>query len=379
MRFHIRLGLLATLFVMLPSVTSASRVTTAENATFRPNAGIVNAPDVLVSDDPGLPGSLSGARAFSFSIPSDAYVRFSQGSLGTVSVSGFSGIVATGISDDLRTLRFKSSEPLPSGANLTVRGIRLIAYNRYSPLRGFELDVGSDGSVDAYDPNGVRVNQEYGLRDELAPSDPIGLTGACSERSCTLSASAPGDVDFDHFDLSFETGTGFVLSTATVAILSASTYALPLGTSSVRVRGVDAYGNASSGSVFFVSAMSDGTEPSNSASSSDQVSGSGISGSGGSVTEPPLASTGSTDYGVPETLAPPYVPSYRNARLAATIAAMDRFIASKTPTDPAVVRNARNALAAAFEAWYRTRLAPKRTKIFSDIRAQAGVLTSHLR
>jgi hypothetical protein len=334
-----------------------------ENRTFLPNSGIVTTPDVTVADQPGLPGSLSGATAFSLVIGSDSFVRFAPESLSSVTVQGISGVLLSSVSSDLRTLRFTASTPIPSGASLTVSEIRVVVYDRYSPLRGFDLDVGSDGGIDAYDSNGIRVSQDYGKPDVTPPYDPVAVSGSFLQGSVKISAEPSGDVDFANFAISFESASGSVLKNVVATTLSSASFDLPTGTVRVRVQSVDTHSNTSSGVLLSASSSATGSVV-------PTASGS-VSSTGSAVTVP--VATGSVS--VPA----PYVPAYRDARLSALIRAMDAFIASKAATDAVGVANARNALAGQFEAFYRTRLAAKRQALFLQIKASVATLKALLK
>ncbi|MFB0964468.1 MAG: hypothetical protein QMC36_02025 [Patescibacteria group bacterium] len=358
----------------------ASKVVTVENKNVRPNAGVVEMPAVSVTDEVGLTNSLSGVTKFSLVISSEANVRLSRTSLTSVSVSPAT-VRPVSVSDDLRTLSFESSTPLPSGVSISVSGIKVVAYNRYSPLHGLDLDVGSDGTIDAYDQNGIRVTDEYGAQDVTAPQEPVGLTGAFSTGYVTVTANPSGDLDFEYFKISFEDAAGNSLWNTSQSSLSARQLDLVSNTDVVRVQSVDRNGNLSVGVLLRKSSVE-------AVSSTGSTSGSGVSQtSTGSVSVPveetstgSVASTGSTVATGSVALEPAYVPTYRSSGLSGMIAGMDAFIAShegsKTyvESEKAPVRIIRNDLAKYFESFFKTRIIAKKRLLVGQIRAKAAVL-----
>ncbi len=371
---------LAATLVLAFDQAFASKVVTMENKNVRPNAGIVEMPSVSVTDEVGLPNSLSGATKFSLVISTEANVRLSRTSLTSVAVSPTT-VRPVFISDDLRTLSLESSVPLLSGASISVSGIKVVVYNRYSPLHGFDLDIGSDGTVDAYDQNGIRVTDEYGAQDVTAPQDPVGLTGSFSTGTVTVTANPSGDLDFENFKISFEDASGSSLWNSAQASLVARQFDLVSNTDVVRVQSVDRNGNLSVGAILRKSIVE-------AVSSTGSTTGSGTAQtSTGTVSAPvPQTSTGfssSTGTSVSTgsvTLEPPYVPGYRSSGLSGMISGMDAFIAahegSKTypESEKAPVRIIRNDLARFFESFFKTRVAAKKRLLVGQIRAKAAVL-----
>lgn len=238
----------AALLLSVPQAF-ASTVWTSETKTFRPNAGIVEIPAVNVADQPGMPGSLSGATSFTLVLSSEANVRLAKASALSASVTG-GDVKIAGVSDDLRSVRFVAASPLPSGVSLSISGLKAVIYNRYSSIRGLDLDVGSDGTIDALDPNGIRVNEEYGTQDVTAPHEPLAVTGAFFPGSVIVSALPSADIDFEQFRVSLETLSGASLSSSLVTALSSRSFDLPLGANVVRVQSVDNRGNVSEGVTF---------------------------------------------------------------------------------------------------------------------------------
>lgn len=359
----------------------ASKVITAENRNVRPNAGIVEMPVVSVSDEVGLPNSLSGATKFSLVLSTEANVRLSRTSLTSVSVSPAT-VRAVSVSDDLRTLSFESSVPLASDTLLSVSGIKVIAYNRYSPLHGFDLDVGSDGTVDAYDQNGIRVTDEYGAQDLTAPQDPVAVSGSFTAGTVTLSAQPSGDLDFENFRVAFETASGVELGNSTQTALVARTFDLVANTAVVRVQSVDRTGNVSTGVLLWkatpATSTSSGTTSSGSVSSSGSTTSTGTS----STDSVSVGTSDGTSSSTGITLDPLYVPLYKSVPLVNVIAAMDRFIAAQTKTSSDVstqtVRVLRNDLAKSLESFYKTRVTAKKRLLVGQIRAKAAVLKNAL-
>lgn len=357
----------------------ASKVVTVENKNVRPNAGVVEMSAVSVSDEAGLPNSLSGSTKFSLVISSEANVRLSRASLTSVSVSP-AIVRPVSVSDDLRTLSFESSVPLPFGASISVSGIKVVVYNRYSPLHGFDLDVGSDGTIDAYDQNGIRVTDEYGAQDTTPPQDPVGLTGSFSTGYVTVTANPSGDLDFESFKISFEDAAGNSLWNTVQSSLAARQFDLVSNTDVVRVQSVDRSGNLSAG-LLLRKSLVEANSSTGSASGSDTSQT-----STGSVTVPVVetstgttASTGSVAAGS-VMLEPVYVPTYRSSGLSGMIAGMDAFIAShegsKTyvESERAAVRIIRNDLAKYFESFFKTRVGAKKRLLVGQIRTKAAVL-----
>lgn len=343
------------LLAFFPGAVSASQIATFENKNVRPNAGIVEYPRISIKDEAGLPGSLSGSTTFSLVLSSESNVRLSRTSASTVTASGIV-LKSVSVSDDLRILRIDTASPLVSGVSFFLDGISAVAYNRYSPLRGFDLDVGSDGSLEAYDPNGIRVTDQYGTPDTTPPHDPVGVRADFTNASVFVSALPSGDLDFETFRVDVLTASGVELSNSAFTSLDRREIALPSSASSVKVRSVDRYGNVSSGTLIEkfqtvpaseVPSSSGATTPSTSSSgaTSESVSDSGSTASGA------VNGTGTA------ILAPLYVPTYRKAGLTTLIASMDAFVADRSSafpnTDAAAVRLIRNDLAKLFESLYR--------------------------
>lgn len=296
-------------------------------------------------------------------------MRLSRTSVDSVVVS-LSSVRAVSVSDDLRTISFESFAPLPSGASFSVSGIKVIAYNRYSPLRGFDLDIGSDGVLEAYDPNGIRVTDEYGTQDTTVPQEPAAVTGTFLSGSVILSASPSGDLDFENFRLDVVTASGTEISTSTFTSVDHREVILPTHAGGVLVRSVDRYGNTSSGVLV--------RRPSPAgAVTTDVGSGSLATSTGSSVSseDSVTASTGS--------LAESYVPTYRKPALITLIAGMDAYVARQAKAFPnadlRAARLVRNDLAKLFESYFRARFKFERRAYLPSIYAKVTELKALFR
>lgn len=369
----------AVLFLSADSVF-ASKIATSENKNVRPNVGVVTMPSVTVSDEPGMPRSLSGYTSFSLVISPESNVRFFRKSAFDITVTPNVARVYS-VYDDLRTIRFQADAPLPAGTTFTISGIQVVAYNRYSPLHGFDLDLGSDGEIDAYDPNGIRVTDEYGTQDITIPQEVTALTGSFVGSTVTVSAQPSGDLDFENFRVVFLDASGKEIFNNSQASLVAKSFDLPAGTDVVRVQSVDRYGNVSIGSD--LRKPSPAVTASGSTSTGSTATGATSTGSTatGATSTGTVSNTGSTASGA-VALPVKYVPNYRHAPLSNVIAAMDRFIAAQTKNDAlketVAVRTIRNDLAKLFESFYQTRITAKKRLLVGQIRTKAALLKAEL-
>lgn len=193
------ISIISILFLSIFTQVSAIKIDFSDNQVFRPSQWIVALWDLSVKIENNL--DITKDKWFSLIIPDEARFRLSSEQNLSFSWTWSSKIISWyTINPEMTKLSFKVSDDFKFWDDFSISWLKVVIYDRQS-TQNIWIDINSDGIADIFSSYYIRVNDVLSYHDDLAPSEVFDFTWNLNLNTLTLNGKAPGDIDFQAFQI----------------------------------------------------------------------------------------------------------------------------------------------------------------------------------